>query len=236
MSQTILTDGDFTPLPGWPCNVTLGGAPGIDDKLSAPSADDLLPQVLALTPRGAAWGTDEAGDGQGAGYFQRLFWKAIAAWQADSYARDFDVLRQAFPSMVSWSLEDREAEYALPDPCLTESQTDEQRLDALRAKFAFVGAASADFFICLAASIGFTVTVEEYDANRAGRMRAGYRCYGNRWGDVWKIHAPSLTIFYARAGLMRAGDRLATWANDPLECVMRAAAPVHTQVIFAYDL
>ena len=94
MGLTILTGpDDYTPQPGWPCMLSSSGAPPIDDILSAPASEILLPQVLQLTPRGAAWGTDEAGDGQGASPVQLSFWSALAAWLAEIFASAFDVLR-----------------------------------------------------------------------------------------------------------------------------------------------
>ena len=54
----------MTDVPdGWPCALLGAAPPSVLDREGAPAADDLLPQILTLTPRGAAWGTDEAGDG-----------------------------------------------------------------------------------------------------------------------------------------------------------------------------
>lgn len=236
MAQTILNQGGFTPLPGWPCAPLAGGASSIADRLTDPSADDLLPQVLALAPRGAAWGSDEYGDGQGASPNELRFWTAIAAWSAASYARDADIASQAFPSLVAWSLDDWENEYGLPNPCITDPQSTDQRLQAVRGKFALVGASSPDYLICLAASLGYTIWVEEYNALRCDDFRAGYRCFDLPWGDAFEVHSAVTTESFLRCDHFYAGDRVATWGNSELECVINAAKQPQTLAFFSYDL
>lgn len=234
MSSTIETD-DFVPQPGWPCNLAPDTpAPAIDDILSNPDAATILPQVLALTPRGGAWGTDEAGDGQGASPVQRQFWTAIAAWAAADYAADFDVLRQAFPSMVTWSLQDWAAEYTVPDPCSGDDVSDAQLLSQLRTQYAAIGAGSPDYLICVAAAIGYPIEIEEFRALRSG-FRCGDRCYGELWESAFRVHAPPVTQVPMRSGF-HAGDRIMNWGNATLECAIRAATQPQNHPIFAYDL
>ena len=120
---------------GWPCALLPAVPPSVADRQSNPSADDILPQVLALTPRGPAWGTDEAGDGSGASPVQRSFWRAIATWVADLNRRDFEVATQALPSAATLSLADWEAELGLPDTCMPGSRTSAQRVAMVRARF-----------------------------------------------------------------------------------------------------
>jgi uncharacterized protein YmfQ (DUF2313 family) len=223
-------------LPGWPCAPAQSGAPSVDDKLSDPSADDLLPQILSLTPRGPAWGTDEAGDGQGASPLMRLVWKAIAAWNAASYQVDFTLAEQALPSDITWSLADWEAEYGLPDPCVGSPGDTAARIAAVRAKYAGLGGQSPDYYICLALSLGQNVcSIEDlqYQACRVG-ARVGDRLYGIAWEYVWTVHADTVPITYARVG-DRVGVRLANWGNSILECAINRAKPAHTIVRFAYD-
>ncbi|KQP11148.1 hypothetical protein ASF28_08885 [Methylobacterium sp. Leaf99] len=146
---------------GWPCALLPAEPPSVADRQSNPSADEILPQVLALTPRGAAWGADEAGDGKGASPVQRSFWRGIAAWVADLNIRDWTIATQTFPSAATVSLPDWEAELGLPDPCMPAGRTAEQRVSRVRARFGAQGGASPAYFVCVAASLGFTMRVEE---------------------------------------------------------------------------
>jgi uncharacterized protein YmfQ (DUF2313 family) len=64
---------------------------------------------------------------------------------------------------------------------------------------------------------------------------AGDPAAGADWAFAWRVEAPanSTTSLFA-AGASAAGERLATWGNDKLECLVRSAAPAHTVVQFAY--
>ena len=225
---------DFAP--GWPCVAALTDAPGVADRLSHPSGDDLLPQVLALTPRGPAWGTDEAGDGRGASPLMRLVWQAIASWAADSYSWDFALALQSLPSEVTWSLPDWEAEYGLPDPCVGDAAPDDAaRRAAVRAKHAAQGGQSPAYYVCLAAALGYDICrIDEFRPTRIGD-KCGMPMYGAAWAHAWRVHADLVTVSYAGVGISRIGDRLAEWGNPVLECAIRRAAPAHTVVSFAYD-
>ena len=146
---------------GWPCAALPADPPSVADRLSDPTADDLLPQVLQLTPRGAAWGTDEAGDGQGASPVMLEVWRGVAAHAAANYATEWDLATQALPSAITWSLPDWEAEYGLPDTCLSGQGGTAQRVAAVRSRFGALGGQSPAYFVCLAASLGYAVTIEE---------------------------------------------------------------------------
>ena len=147
--------------PGWPCALLPAIPPSVSDRLAAPTADDILPQLLQLTPRGPAWGTDEAGDGKGAQPIMLDIWRSLAGHAAANYAIDFDLATQCFPSAITYSLPDWEAEYGLPDTCLSGAAGTPQRVAAVRAKFGAVGGQSPAYFVCLAASLGYDITIEE---------------------------------------------------------------------------
>ena len=153
-----LSDG---VLAGWPCARLASNPPSVMDRLSAPTADDILPQLLQITPRGPAWGTDEAGSGLGAEPVMLSVWRAIAGHAAWNYKVEFDLALQCFPSGITFALADWEAEYGLPDPCFSGQTGFEQRIAAVRSKFGALGGQSPAYFICLAKSIGYDITIEE---------------------------------------------------------------------------
>ena len=159
----ITVDQRGTPAirDGWPCSLLAAVPPSVADKQSAPTADDLLPAVLTLTPRGSAWGTDEAGDGRGASPVMLRVWRAIAKWAADLNARDFEVATQAFPSGATIALGDWETELGLPDACTPGQRSTAERLAAVRTKYGAIGGSSPDYLICVAAALGYDITIEE---------------------------------------------------------------------------
>lgn len=162
-SDAVTVDQGYAPGfgPGWPCAALPEVAPSVADRQSDPSPEDLLSQILALTPRGPAWGTDEVGDGSGASPMMRRFWSALAGWVARKNAREFEVATQAFPSAITFSLDDWEAELGLPDACAAGGSGMAARIAAVRARFGALGGQSPAYFICLAQSIGYTITIEE---------------------------------------------------------------------------
>ncbi len=147
--------------PGWPCYSYPTTPPSVVDIEAQPTGDSLLPQILALTPRGAAWGTDETGDGKGAAPVQRRFWKALATWAAIHLGLDWTASTQAFPSAITYTLADWEKELGLPGSCSSGEGGIPVRLGAVRAKFGSVGGQSPAYFICLAYSLGYVISIEE---------------------------------------------------------------------------
>ena len=148
-------------VPGWPCYGFPTVPPSVVDAEAQPTADSLLPQILPLTPRGAAWGTDEVGDGKGASPVQRRFWKALAAWAAGHLGLDWTAATQTFPTGITYTLPDWEKELGLPGPCTSGEGGLPVRQAAVRAKFGSVGGQSPGYFVCLAYSIGYSITIDE---------------------------------------------------------------------------
>lgn len=159
---TIDADDRALIPPGWPCAVLAGTPPSLSDAQSDPDPEAVLGQIAGvLTPRGPAWGTDEAGDGRQAGPVMRTLWRALAAWVARHNTDDWRLATQAVPSAVTDALADWEAELGLPDPCAGVQPSTAARVRAVRARFAAYGGQSPAYFICLAAALGATIWIEE---------------------------------------------------------------------------
>lgn len=153
---------------------------------------------------------------------------------------------------LEW-LEDYERNYGLPGDCLQPSLLIQERLALLVIALAERAAINRDYYIWLAAQLGYTVTIEEYGQFKAGFSAAGdaitnYETLftagcragqslrqGAPWQYAWVVHVQGgepTTLF--RAGVSAAGEPLASWSNQLLECAIRSAAPAHTVVHFAY--
>lgn len=139
------------------------------------------------------------------------------------------------PNTTLELLPDWERVAGLPDKCSGAlEETLQGRRNALLAKLTSTGGQSADYFIQLAASLGYAVTIEVFRPFRAGRSAAGDVLSNGDWAFAWRIHAPDVTVIPFRAGLSVAGERLRVWGSDTLECKIRQLAPAHTIPIFAY--
>ena len=142
---------------------------------------------------------------------------------------------EANPATTNELLPDWERIAGLPDKCSGMlEQTLQGRKNALLTKLTSTGGQSPAYFIELAASLGYIVTITEYRPFRAGWSRAGDSLTNGDWVFTWLVRAPEVSVTSFRAGLSGAGERLRTWGNDTLECKLNQLKPAHTIAIFAY--
>lgn len=223
---------------GWPCALLPTTPPSVDDSLAIPTAETLAPQVIAIAPRGAAWGTDEYGDGQGASPVQRQFWAAIAGFAADLYASAFAASVQVFPSAVSTRLADWENELGLPDPCISPASGTAGRINSVRAKHASVGGSSIAYYVCLAVSLGYDITITEPTQFTCdvSECDGDHEVSDLNVHDVWVVSfaGDSLTYFRPDEGIVDETPLEGFLIPADLECIFRRSAPTHTTLVFAY--
>lgn len=151
-------------------------------------------------------------------------------------ARGIALLVEVNPITTNELLPEWESVARLPDNCTgTLEETLQGRRNALAAKLSSIGGQSAAYFISVAASLGYTVTIEEFRPFRAGSSAAGDALTNGDWVFTWRVHAPETTVISFRAGRSAAGEPLASWGNDLLECKLSEIKPAHTIVQFAYD-
>jgi uncharacterized protein YmfQ (DUF2313 family) len=191
------------------------------------TAANFLAAMQALLPRGRVWPRD-------ADAVQTQVLSGLAPCYERQTARANYLLIDSFPSTTYELLPEWESTLGLPDPCAGAAPTIPQRRSQVIARFTNIGGASIPYFIGFAASLGYTVTIQQFSQARAGQLRAGMPCCGYDWNFAWKITAPLNTVVRATAGAMAAGDPLASWGNAVLECEFRAIMPAHTIPIFAY--
>lgn len=197
--------------------------------MAAPTltAADFLRAFQALLPRGRVWPRDQDA-------VQTKTFAGLAPSYVRNYNRAAYLLTDAFPATATELLPEWESTLGLPDPCAGTSPTIQQRRNQVVARFANGGGQSIPYFVNFAAQLGYTVTITQYTQARAGMLKAGQPVNGYDWNFAWKITAPLNTVVRAVAGAMAAGDPLAAWGNNVLECEFRAIMPAHTIPIFAY--
>lgn len=192
------------------------------------TAAEYREQLKALLPPGQAFPRDP-----GTTLHDLLDGMSLELARVDDRARALP--QEVNPNTTLELLTDWERVAGLPDKCSgTLEETLQGRRNALLAKLTSTGGQSADYFIQLAASLGYAVTIEVFRPFRAGRSVAGDVLSNGAWAFAWRIHAPDVTVIPFRAGLSVAGERLRVWGSDTLECKIRQLAPAHTIPIFAY--
>ncbi|MGC8341860.1 YmfQ family protein [Pantoea ananatis] len=112
----------------------------------------------------------------------------------------------------------------------------QQRLESVLLKLAETGGLSRAYFIKLAATAGYTITINEFEPFRAGTNRAGDILYVPEIIYVWAVHVKSsVTVYYFRAGVSLPGERLATYGDKVLETIFENLKPAHTFCYFTYE-
>lgn len=190
-------------------------------------ASAYLQQLQNLLPRGLAWPRAPGA------YLTKLL-SAFAEEFARIDSRVDALLNEADPRTTSEMLVDWERVAGLPDPCVTEDQTVEQRRAALVTKLTLLGGQSRAYYIDIAAGLGYAdATIDEYrpmtcndDCNDA------LNSFDDRF--TWQINLPAEGGIFLANCQSPCNSPLAAWGDEAIECRINRYKPAHTTVIFAY--
>lgn len=132
-----------------------------------------------------------------------------------------------------------ERAYGLPDPCVPVVQTLPERQQALVNKIVMQGGQSRGFFLGIAASLGYAITITEYRP-----FQFGLSSFGGRRGRlnpsgfrfVWTVRVTGQRLTRFRFGASSFGrDSLLTIRRaEDLECIFGRIKPAHTLLLFDY--
>lgn len=189
---------------------------------------DYLRQLQALLPPGPAWPKDDDA------LLTRLI-SAIAAELARVDGRAQQLLEEADPRTVAELFADWERVAGLPDACAQAfggDQTVAQRRVALVGRLTTMGGQSPAYFIGLAATLGYAITITEF---RAHCVNDDVECplYDAAWNFAWQVNAALNTVTDITVD-STVEDPIAAWGNALLECVVKRLKPAQTTVLFSY--
>lgn len=190
------------------------------------TAEQYLSQLQALLPTGAAWSRDPAAT-------LTLLLAAVAEELARIDGRVDDLIREIDPRQAAELLVDWERLAGFPDLCTGPLETVAERRAAVHARITALGGQSRAYFIALAAALGYSVTITEFRPFVAGGGLAGGELTNGSWPFTWRVNAAETTVRHMTAG-SGAGERLASWGNQLLECALGRYAPAHTITQFSY--
>ena len=177
------------------------------------TAEQYAQQLYLLLPTGVAWQ-------QRLGSVLRSLLLAIA----DSLARIHNKLVglpiEADPRTTAELLDEWEATVGLPDDCITDrTLSTSERRAAVVARLVALGGASRQYFVDVAASFGYTVTITEPSLHQ------------------WQVNSEEDNVItYFRIGESTMGDSLGEFGNEQLECLLTRIKPSHTELLFAYGV
>ena len=201
-------------------------APALD---ACPTAEETTPQLIALLPRGRAWGTHDGGPFPGSVAWR--FWSAVASVLAFVNLRACALLLEFFCATQSETNDQWMAEYGLPDGC--------DPFPDLCTKVAAVGGAQCEYLTAVAARAGWAVSC--YDTGggcggKAGRARAGCAQAGRspkpgtvvirvdiRNSPAFLGNFPPAPSLAVSRPARKAGRAM---AGQPLACVQTGGPPI----------
>jgi uncharacterized protein YmfQ (DUF2313 family) len=191
------------------------------------SAADYQNHLAALLPPGPAWPSDDGGD------MEELL-LGLAQELARIDARVDDLIAEADPRYTQALLSEWERVLALPDVCITAvgAQSTQERRSALVSKLIQIGGQSAAYYIAVAAALGFSITITEFNPF-VWTMPLSLPMCGMDWQFVWQVNAPLVSRRYWLC-TDPASDPMSTWGNGLLECVLNRIKPAHTLILFSY--
>jgi hypothetical protein len=181
-----------------------------------PAKADIIPKILALLPRGRAWGTHDGGPWPTSTLYR--FWAAIAEMLEFANAR-ICALREEFFCATQHETRDRwDLDYGLPDPCDPFADL------CVKVAAALGGNRTFGYFIAIAALGGFTITMA-----RTGTSAITITVHTS--GSISYTTGGGVT---ARAGRFRAGHAPGCAVNSytPLICLIDRILPAHVAVTY----
>ena len=189
-----------------------------------------LKLLRSLFPRGRVWTYN-----LNSTLYEFLYGEAEEFARVDN--RSIELLIERDTRRTTELLIDHEIDLGLPDDCfLNEILTISQRRKIAHAKLISLGGQTPQFFIDLAADLGYTIIIEEYGAFISGEADPETSCGDNFF--IWKIiiQLSGNNIIYFQAGESSAEDYLSFIPSlIPLMCILTKYKPAHTQLLFDYN-
>lgn len=175
---------------------------------------DYLQTLRQLLPPGPAFDLEQQPD----------LAQLLAALAPELARIDVDaevLLLELNPATATAMLPDWEVYLGLPDACtVPDSQTLEERRQAILDKLTATGAPQISYYLKLARQVGLTISVEEFRPARVGSVTAGDFLYGDGWPWSWIASAPL--------------DAYGTPAAASLDCRLQRDAPEYTDVVLGF--
>jgi uncharacterized protein YmfQ (DUF2313 family) len=143
-----------------------------------------------------------------------------------------------------------ERAFGLPDDCLAEPVSIADRQKALTARIATLGGQQPEFFVRLAAGLGYTIRIAEHMPFMCGVSEVGDTrpvdgpVAGFRWEigpesmrPYWTVLVLNPRLSWFRVGASEVGvdPHLRIGIATDLECLIRRFGPAHTVIYFDYS-
>lgn len=193
------------------------------------TALEYLRMLQSLLPKGRAW--NRAPDSI---LTQVLYGTSDELSRLDERSEDLQGERDT--RTANELLPEHETDLGLPDDCSDAAATITERRADAHARLLALGQQDKQYFIDLAASLGYEITITEYTPFWCGLGVAGDPCGDQEVIFTWTVNTVfgAESVFFV-AGVSQAGDPLVKIPTlGPLECIIKKYKPGHTMVNFNY--
>lgn len=197
----------------------------------AMTESDYVEQMRQLLPPGPAWDREFYG-----GEVDEVL-QGLATEFARIDQRGDALLAELYPPTMRELVPDWETVMGLPDDCLPDDPSFEQRKAAVLRRHMAQGGQSLAYFVGLARELGYPdATAVEWRAPRFGRSRFGKARFGT-WAAqfIWTIKLGRRHAGGRRFGVAVWGERFGANPSEAVECVIKRWAPPFTVVLFEYE-
>lgn len=188
------------------------------------SATNYLRLLQSLLPKGLIWNRQE-----GSTLTNLLL--AMSDELARIDARSDVLLTESDPRTTNELLTDWEKEYGLPDDCFAPGQSVNQRKNNVFSRLITVGQQNKEYFIELAAALGFTVTITEFRP-----FWMGIGAMGDGVGEVVNIFHWQINFLVVDGGGFSngfgTGFNVSANDLDAMKCYLTKLKPAHTVLLF----
>jgi len=192
------------------------------------SVADYVRLLKSLLPRGKLWEIGAQSN------FTKLL-EGTALELVRVHARAQILLKEVDPRTTVELLKEWEAVTGLPDPCVSLTQTLQQRRLAVVEKLTRVASLSPRYYIEVARALGYDITITEFKPFRVGGSTMGGALNGQDWQFSWRVNAPAVTVRVFKVGQSGMGEPLRFWGNEILACAIERIKPAHTFVLFGFN-
>jgi uncharacterized protein YmfQ (DUF2313 family) len=190
-----------------------------------PAAAD---EVERRLPPGPAWLFRD-------GSLARRLLEAAAVPLAWLEERILRLLEESDPRTTVELLPDFERVYGLPDSCApTATSLVARRAAVVRKINAPVGHTN-EAIASVVHAFGLPCTVESHRVAAAGLAEIGDELTDEAWANSLTVHLPDPPVVWFEADWSGAGDPLAEYVGEQLECAVERVAPAHLVLVFQYD-
>lgn len=193
------------------------------------SAEQYAEQLKQLMPRGRLWDDLIAQDAE----FSKWL-KALAIEYSRIDDRMSKLIDETDPRTMQEMLIEWEDYLDLPDSCIGQVETVQQRRETVQNILTSVGGQSRAYFIGIAESLGFPgATITEYDPYTVDET-VDAPIYGAEWAHAWKLGAPAAIVNQFTVESVVDESLGETAPSTRLECVTNKYKPAQTVALFEY--